>query len=239
MDVAHYLSGGAAYRMKLQVAQTVSNVGVPLLASTEAEAGLDLPTTTNAADMVGLNFDTATYVTAQQTDGTSAERVVLVDVRPDCVIEALLSGAGAENTALTTYDVTTATTDGLDVTTGDNWGSPEFDDGAVWGYTGANAGQIRKITATSATAATVTVAFDNDHQVGDLFLRAPFWPFDDQSGSVTLSTNFYQVDASAATTTSGAELLPIKINAKTQAGEGTTKSTVLLVSNDHFLNKLS
>jgi len=237
MKVIKYLYGGAAYRMQLQVAQTVGNVGVPLLAGTEAEAGLDLPTTTNAIDMVGINFDTATYVTAQQTDGTSAERVVTVDVRPDCIIEALLSGGATASTALTTYAITTATTDGLDVTTASAWDSPDFDDGAVFGYDGANAGQIRKITTSSGTAATVTVAFDYDHAVGDRFLRFPFWPFDDQSSNVTLGTIFTQVDASIASTSAGAELVPIQILAKTLAGEGTTKSTVLLVPEDHYLNK--
>lgn len=145
MELAGLLCGGAPVIKKYQVAQTVDNVGIPLLASTEAEAGLDAPTTTNAADMVGLNLDTATYVTAQQTDGSSAERTVSVIINPDIILKALLSGGGAENTALTLYDITTATSDGLDVTTGDDWSSPQFDDGAVWGYDGANAGQIRKI----------------------------------------------------------------------------------------------
>lgn len=239
MDCAGFLHGGAPVIKSFQIAQTVSTVGIPLLMSTEAEAGLDAPTTTNCADMVGINLDTATYVTAQQTDGSSAERTVRVIINPDIIISALLSGSGTSGTSLTLYDVTTASTDGLSVTTGDNFSSPEYDDGAIWGYDGANAGQIRKITSTSATAATVTVAFDNDTVVGDNFMVAPFWPGDDQSDTVTLTSDFAQVDASVATTASGAELMPLEIIANDISQEGRTTSKVLLVPEDHWLNKLS
>lgn len=240
MKVVGYLYGGAAVLKKYQVAETVADVGVPLLISTAGEAGLDLSTTTGAADMVGLNHDTATFVTAQQTDGTTAERTVTVDIRPDAIIKARLNEGATEGTALTLFDVTTATADGLDVTTGDDWSSPNtFDEGVVWAFDGANKGQIRKITVVGATSATVTVAFENDHAVGDNFLRAPFWPHDDGSGTVTLTTALTEVRADSAVTTSGAELWPIEIIAGTISTDGRNKSYVLLVPNDHALNKLA
>lgn len=238
MEVSGLLSGGAVIIKKFQVAQSVTSIGIPLLASTAGEAGLDAPTTTNVADLVGLNYDTATYVTAQQTDGTSAERTCAVAINPDIIIKSLISGGGTSGTALTLYDVTTASTTGTAVTTGDNWSSPEFDEGAVWGYDGANAGQIRKITSTSSSAATVTVAFDYDTAVGDNFLRAPFWPMDD--GSLpTLTSDFTQVDGSVAVTTSGAALTVIEIIGNDVSMDGTTNSYVKMVPNDHFLNKLA
>lgn len=241
MEVRKYLSGGAAYRVKHQVAETFANAGVVALVGTEAEAGLDLSTTTGCVDAVGLVLDTATYVTAQQADWptNTAERQVLVDIRPDAVLFALFSGGATDNTAMTLYDVTTASTDGLAVTTGDDWSSPEFDDGALWGYDGANMGQLRKITSTTTTAATVTVALEVDTIVGDNFLRAPVWPFDDQSDSVTLTTNLTQVRSDSAVTASGADLLPIEIQANTVRNGGRTTSGVFLIFDDHWLKKRS
>lgn len=229
MEARKILSGKLRTE-KMQVAATVSNRGIPMLIPAANGAGLAQATTTGAADMVGINLDTVTYVTAQQTDGTSAERIVEVITNPDLVMAALLSGGATEDTALTQYDITTATTDGLDVTTGDDWSSPEFDEGAVWGYDGANAGQVRKITSTSTTAATPTVAFDNNHQVGDNFLRAPYWP--GQSTTVQLSTNLYQADASIAVGT-GAAFRCYALEARDKANEGTTNSYILMLSDDH------
>ena len=136
-----------------------------------------------------------------------------------------------------TFEVTASTT-GLVVTTGDDFTSPEFDEGAIWGYDGANMGQIRKITSTGATAATVTVAFDEDTVVGDNFLIAPFWPLDDGSVVAQLTTNFTEIDASIAVGT-GAELICIEIGALDLTREGTLKSYGLFVSNDHWFNKLA
>lgn len=237
MKVSGLLHGGAVVIKKYQVAQDVSVVGIPLLASTGDEAGLDASTATNAADMVGINYDLATYLTAQQAAGSSPEAMVAVAINPDVIIKARLSGGATVGTALVLYDVTTATTDGLDVTTGDDWGTPEFDEGAVWGYDGPNAGQIRKITTGGGTSATVTVAFDNDHQVGDNFLRAPFWPMDDGS-TVTLTSDLSEIDCSAAVATA-ADLLPIEILHKDLAGDGRLTSAVLMVPGDHFLSKRS
>ncbi len=235
MEFSGLLSGAAPTIKSYQINESVTRVGIPLLIGAADEAGLDLPTTTAVNDMVGLNYDTATYVTAQQTDGSSPERTVKVAINPDIIVKALLSGGATEGTALTQYDVTTASATGLVVTTGDDWTSPQFDEGAIWGYTGANAGQIRKITSTSVTAATVTVAFQNDTVIGDNFLRANFWPMD--ASTVQLTTNFTQVDASAAVAVNTAEFMPIEIIANDASAEGTTNSYVLMVCRDHILNQ--
>lgn len=230
MELAYTISGGAPLLKKYQIDATVSNVGIPLLIPAAGDAGLALATTTSAADMVGVNIDTATYVTAQQTDGTSAEREVTVIINPDAVWKMLMSGGAAENTALTLYDVTTASTDGLTITTGDDWTNPQFDEGVVWGYDGANAGAFRKITSTSATAATVTVAFDRDTAVGDNFLRAPYWPV--QGTTIQLTTNLTQADASIAVGT-GAGFKPVELILNDASNEGRTNSYVLAVPTDH------
>ena len=232
MEFKNSLSGGAPYLMKHQVNATAANAGVPLLVGGAGEAGLDLPTATAANNMVGVNLDTATYVTAQQTDGTSAERLVTVIINPDAVWRARLSGSATEGTALTARTVTTASTDGLAVTAGDYSGTT-MDEGAIWGYSGANVSAIRKITSISTTAATVTVAFDNDIAVGDQFIHASFWPFD--VNTVKLTAAFFEVDAQAAAASNEAEFTPIKYEQRDIAGEGLLKSYVLMVAGDHVL----
>ena len=233
MNVAFLMSGGAPRLQNFQIAQTVNNVGIPLLASTGAEPGLDEPTTINASDMVGINYDTATFVTAQQTDGTSAERTVRVCINPDAVLKARLSGDGTTGTALGVRTVTAADAAGTVVTTDDDWTNPSYDSGAIWGYSGANTGQLRKITSVGVTAATVTVPFDQDTVVGDEFLRAPFWPGDLDSDNVTLTSDFREVDASAAVSAAAAVLVPIQLLFQDKGGEGDIGSFVLLQAGDH------
>ena len=230
MEYDYTIGGGSMFMKKYQISATVATRGVPLVIPGSDNAGVVLATTTGAADMVGVNLDTATYVTAQQTDGTSAEREITLIINPDAVWQCKLSGGATEDTALTLYDVTSASTDGLTITTGDSWTSTEFDEGVVWGYDGANAGQFRKITSTSSTAATVTVAFDRDTVVGDNFMRAPYWPI--QTVAVQLTTNLYQADASIAVGT-GAGFKVVEMDLRDQTDSGRTNSFIYIVPTDH------
>lgn len=234
MEVAYLLNGGAPRIKKYPVAATMANVGALTAASTAGEAGIALATTTSAADAIGPTLDTATYVTAQQTDGTSAERLVTVVINPDAVYRMLISGGATDGTALTQYDVTTASAAGTAVTTGDDFSSPQMDEGVIWGYSGANAGQKRKITSTSTTAATVTVAFDQDTVVGDNFLVAPYWFF--QTSTIQLTTNLTQADGSIAVGTGG-EFTVVDLLLRDQTDSGTTNSFVLAAPIDHALNR--
>jgi len=218
---------------KYQVNATTSTAGVILRAPGANNAGVVLATTTSAADAVGLNLDTATYVTAQQS-GSSAERTVTLIVDPMAVYRFKLSGAATENTALTVRDVTTASTDGLAVITGDDWSSPTMDEGVVWGYDGANAGQFRKITSVDTTTATVTVAFDNDTVVGDNFAYAPIWPLG--TATVTFSTALTQVRQDAAVATNTAAMRCVGGEFRDVSLDGRTNSFVYLMCNDHIFN---
>jgi len=239
METVRYLGGGAAYRAQYQVAGTVI-AGIPLLVGAANGAGLATSTTTSATDMVGVNHDAATYVTAQQTDGTTAERTVTVDIRPDAVIKARISGTTATGGALSTAVVTTATTDGLTVVaSATDFTSPSMDEGSIFAYTGVNAGQIRKITSTADGTATVTVAFEYDHAVGDEFIVLPFSAMDVGSDTVTLTTELDEVRANVAISASAAELQCIEILHKDIGAEGTTRTEALFVSGDHVLNRIA
>lgn len=232
MEYAYMSGGGAPLAMKFQIGVTMANAGVPVIAPTDGTPGILLPTTTAAANQVGVSLDTATYVTAQQTDGTSAEREVTVVISSDAVFRALMTGGAGDGTALTLYDVTTASTTGLDVVTGDSF--TNFDEGVIWGYDGANAGSKRKITTGDGTDATVTVAFDQDTVVGDNFMRAPWWFLDSKANDITTTTNLFQVDASA-TVDAGWQAKIIDMELRDNSGEGRTNSYLLFMFDDHVL----
>lgn len=230
MEYAYSLTGNSAPVMKKYQVAANTIAGIPLLIPAAGGAGLATSTTTSAANMVGVTLDSATYVTAQQTDGSSAEREVTMIVNPDAVWRMKLSGGATENTALTLLPVTTLSSTGLVVTTASAWDSPTFDEGVTWGYDGANGGSFRKVTSVSGTAGTVTVAFDQDTVVGDNFLRAPYWPC--QSVAIQLSTLLTQADASIAVAT-GAEFVPVELDLRDITDQGQTNSYVYAIPGDH------
>lgn len=230
---------------KYQISATVSRVGTPVVLGGASTAGVANGTTTSCTNFLGVAWSTATYVTAQQSAGTymnlqkpgtgaDSERLIEVCINPMAVWEMVMTGSATDGTALSQHTVTTASTDGLAVTTATAWNSPEFDEGVVWCYSGANAGRSRKLTSTSGTAGTVTVAFQDDIAVGDVFLRAPYWPA--YTSTVQLTTNLTDADASIAVATGAGfrcvELALYDVN----AAKGLTQSKVYVVPTDHILN---
>lgn len=244
MDFAYLLGGGAPLMKSFQIGVTNANarLGIPYTAPAAGTAGVVIGTTTGATDLVGISVDnqnprgaqgTGTYGTAQLTDNVDPAQFVRLIISPNAVWRALMSGGAAENTALTLLPVTTASTDGLAITTASEWSSPTYDEGYAWGYDGANAGIARKVTSVSSTAGTLTVALPNDTAVGDNFLRAPYTPM--QAVTVQLTTNLYQADASIAVGT-GAPFRVVEMILNSLAMEGRTNSFVLFASNSHALN---
>ena len=232
MDYAYMLGGGAPLFMKFASGDTHSDPGVITTAPGANQAGVMISTTTTMTDAIGVSLDTATYVTAQQTDGTSAERLLTVLISPDACFRALMSGGAAEGTALTEYTVSAATSDGLDVTdTSLTWTNPAWDEGSIFFTSGVNQGQLRKVTATpGSNEATIATAFDNDHGVGDTFMRMPWWTLDATSDALQTTTNLYQADATIAVGTGGdVKIIDMEMN-------GTTDSFVIFTLDDHALN---
>jgi hypothetical protein len=231
MEFAYSFSQSLPLVKKFQVNETVSNVGVPLTVPAEGGAGIALATTSTATDMIGVNLDTATFVTAQQTDGTSAERKISVNITPDAVWKMKISGGLVDNTALVLYPITSAASDGLTCTTSSiaDWTSPDFDEGAIWFLDGPNKGAVRRVISGSSAVATVKVAFDNGTLSGDNLMRVNAWPL----GSTTLglTTNLTQVNALIAVAT-GAAFRCIDLDV-----QGRTDSFVYATSNDHALRE--
>lgn len=236
--------GSVPVMKKFQVASGVgARAGVALLVPAAAAAGLANSTTTSAADMVGVNLDVTTYSTTQGTGkaapfgtGSSAERLVTVIINPFAVWAMKMSGGATNDTALASQTVTTASAGGTAVTTAASWTSAvEYADGVTWGYTGANAGAARKITTSSSTAGTVLVPFDYGTVVGDVFLRAPWWPMGNPK--IQLSTTLDQANAIISVGT-GAEFRPLELRLRdgSESPAGNVNSFVLACSNSHALN---
>lgn len=231
MELENVIGGSAPWRKRYQITATQTVVGIPYLQPAAGNAGTPVGTTTACDNLVGISLDTAVFVTAQQTDGSSAERTVSLVINPGALWQAKFTGGAASNTTLAQRTVSTASTDGLVITTGDDWGSPEYDEGVIWGFDGANAEQFRKITSTGATAATVTVAFDSDTVIGDNFLFAPL--FEGQPETVTLSTELDQVRADVAVASNTAAFRCVELRLLDKAGDGDTSSFAILLSSNH------
>ena len=230
MKVSGLLSGGAPVIKRYQVTETFGYAGEYAMIGATSEAGVNEGTTTASNDAVGVTLDTATYSTTQGTGASSAEALVSVVINPDQIVRARMSGGATDGTALSAVTVTTASSGGTAVTTAAEWSSPTYVDGTVWGLTGANVGQHRKITSVSSTAGTVLVPFDYATVVGDTFLRIPIHPMD--SIVVQVCTNITEVDMSAAIS-GDSELVCIDLDLN-----GTLDSYAYFVFGDHILNPI-
>lgn len=230
---AGHLCGGASLKKRYRIAATIANAGIPAIAVTDT-VGIRPATTTSFADTPGLILDTATYSASQ--GATHAEGSVMVSVRPDLIVKALMCAGATEGTALTVLSNTAASTDGLTITDADV-GTADMASGTVWCINGANRGQSRAIvTHNSAQDFVVTVAFLNDIAVGDEFLFCPWSAYGtgasaiDGVGHVQATTLFTQANAIIASGTGGAAVV-VDLEL-----EGRTDSAVLFVFGDHQYN---
>ncbi|MHC4222993.1 MAG: hypothetical protein ACYSUN_03300 [Planctomycetota bacterium] len=226
------LNGSAAPIVhKYQVGATdLGRAGVPAQASLLPNVDGVLPATTTAcAFAVGVTLDyPGAQLTAQQTGNAETERLVSIIVNPNALYYARLSGGATTGTALTINTNTVVDLTGLLLTLGL---STDYDDGYVWGYEGANAGAMRKVTAVDATNEVPIVPFRYDIAVGDTFLACTFGPGED--AGVQLTSVFDEVDASGDN--QGADNFRcVRLHGGDLAGEGTTRSWALLAFQDHL-----
>ena len=234
------LNGGKAVVKKMRVGITIPNVGVPLIGPTANNEGVLLGTTTTSADAVGMNLDTATYNTAQQTDNSDPSEVVSVVINSDAIWRTRLCGsAGTEGTALTPYYNTVASATGVLLTPSATSGGSTVDMSAVddtlfFCYSGANAGLVRRAEPADGTDVNFTQAFRYAIAVDDLFFVCPITP-----GAVqyaTFTTNLYEYDAVVTTTlntTATWRALDVELYDIGYSGRGLTDSAVHLICADH------
>lgn len=238
------LYGSVPVVKKFQFGVTLTAVGIPFTVPAANTAGVVIGTTITATDLVGMSVDQgsvlrtgtvqSTYSTTQGTGTSSAERYVSLIINPFAVWAWKMTQGATENTALTLRPVTTASAGGTAITTNEDWSSTStYDEGVTWGFDGANAGAMRKVTSVSSTAGTVTIPFDYATVVGDNFIRAPYWPM--QTVTIQLSTLLTQADASISVGT-GAPFRVTELRLRDQTDAGRSNSWVLGVSNSHALN---
>jgi hypothetical protein len=230
--IAGYLHGGGGLKKRYKLGVTVIR-GVLLASEGDNPLnGFGPATTTTALDSPGVSLDAGTYSTTQ----ADPEGLVSVEVRPDAIIRMLMSGGATEGTALTVLSNTSASSGGTLVTDADV-GSNSMISGTLWGLTGANVGQSRKITAhSSGSTMTVTVPFDRGIAVGDEFLFSP-WSVGgdgtdttDGGGNVQFTTLLTQADATIASGTGASEVVyDLELN-------GRSDSYVLFINGDHLFS---
>lgn len=233
MKFAYDLTGAAPHLKRYQVNASLLTPGVPVLKGGSNSKGIVACSTTAAVGVVGVTTDTATFVSAQQSDNSDPARTVGVIINPLGCYRAKLSGGATENTALTSVPVSTISSDGLTVTTGTDWTSPESDEGVIFGYSGANAGIGRKITSSGATAATLLVALPNDTRVGDGFFRVPYCasPYGYETQYVQLTTALTQLDTSVAVNTTNVNFRVVELELRDFGGNGLTNSFAIIMAN--------
>lgn len=228
MDFTHTTDGSAPILRRYDIGATISRLGVPLVIPAAGQAGIVPGTTTAANGFVGVSLETGTFATAQNADGSDPAVSTTVNINPNSVFRAKLSGTAVSGGALVIETEDTGSTTGLVVTTGTNFTSPTMDEGVIWGLTGNNTGIVRKITSVGVTAVTVTIAFPNDIAIGDTFAVGNFHLLDTQS--VTLTTELDEINTTAAVSASAAEFIVTQ-----GIFEGTTDSFIDIKPRDHAL----
>jgi hypothetical protein len=230
MDVAYHLAGGATFAMKLKLGAAQANAGIIVMGGVTTAVGAIPVTTTSFANANGLSLDRGVYSSTQG----DAEGLVTVDVRPDLIIRALMSGGATEGTALTALNSTSASAGGTTVTDADV-GSADMDGGTVWCIEGNNVGLSRSITAhTGSTSIVVTVPFPRAIATTDTYVMCPWNKCGtgaagaDGPATVQTTTLFTQADAAIASGTGGeASVVDLILN-------GRSDSYVLFRLRDHI-----
>lgn len=229
MEFAYHLDGGTApYIKKYQIAEAMALAGIPVIVPTLADtSGVRKCTTTAQTEAVGVTIDVPpTRKTAQ--DGTDLEALVSVIVNPNAVFWGRLSGGAAAGTILALFANTVASTTGATITT---TFSTVYDDGYLFGYDGANAGQLRKCVDAQATDVDFTIPWNFDIAVGDNFLACTFGPA--ELNAVQLCTELTEIDATGDNQ-AGVGNRCVEIQFQDRAGEGRQTSRAYIVLTDHL-----
>lgn len=167
MEMMGTIGGGAAVMKRYIATATVVNAGVPFISTADGGTNIGevLAMTTSTAltqGNIGLGVDTTGTVAAAITDTNDV--LVTIAVNPDLIIRAKMNNGSTEDTALTIVTVTSASATGIVL-----GGYTSLAGESVWGYDGANKGQLRKFDDTSGG---VGISFANAIANGDRFLTA-------------------------------------------------------------------
>ena len=195
MKFSYSFAGNAPVIKKYQIGETWGSVtGIPAEIPTLSDTdGVLMCETTSCVDVVGVSADVpGARNTAQQTANADPATYVSLIVNPGVVYKAFLAGGATSGTALTALSNTVASTNGLLTTLALG---TAYDDGYIWGATGANVRILRKVTAVGGTNETPIIAFPYDIAVGDTFYAATFGP--GEAAGIQLTSALDEIDATA------------------------------------------
>ena len=236
MKLAYIIGGGGALQKRYKISASMATAGVPVVVSAANGAGLALAATTTTADAVGVTLDTGTYST---TPAAGAEGTVLVTINPDAAWRLRMANGATAGTALaiTTESVGGSKTTNT-ITTGDPApNSAEMDEGTIVCVSGANAGQSRKITSTSATEATTTVGWYSNNAVGDVYIIVPWTPADVAGDNINLTSNLAEARQDIAVGTGmDFRILDLEFDLGSGVTPARENSHVIALLDDHIFN---
>jgi hypothetical protein len=167
MEAMGTISGGAIVVKKYQASAALTKAGVLLESAVAANSDVG---------GVALNADGTTALTVQ-TAGVSLDTcpdwastglldtndiVVSVAVNPDLIIKCKMTAGTTADVALTPQQATADAT-------GADTAITSLDEGIIWGYSGANKGEVRRATDTTGGAA---ITFPNAILSSDFYLHA-------------------------------------------------------------------
>jgi hypothetical protein len=168
-----FLSGAGPYVKRYQAGTTISTAGVPLLGAVDAATDLGSVEVHGASEPVlpgthvGLCLSTSGTVGATGVTD-SDDLYVEVIVNPDLVIGARMCNGTTSGTALTIQAATAASSTGVIAT-----GVTSYDNGAMYGVAGANAGALRR---TDDASGGVAINYVNAIAIGDTFVAVNGFP---------------------------------------------------------------
>jgi hypothetical protein len=238
MKISGHLYGGASIIRRFRTAADVDEVGVIITSTAASNVGVIPHAAGVFLDSVGVGFDTSTY---SATPAAGATAFVTVDVRPDQIVSAPMSGSATSGTALTIATATAQDTT-PDLVTSTGVGTASIIGGTMWRYPGrgmeAPEQDVRQINAwTSATSMGCAVDFETSIEVGDRFLYCPWTDHpgdgtDTSDGSTHLeaTTDRTAADIAIASGTGGA----VRIYKLIMRSE--IDSIVEFILRTHFLN---
>ena len=229
-EFAYDINGGTPVIKKLQVSAAIAR-GTMAEAAANSEAGLAIGTVAATANAVGLALDAAAAPDGSHATnpGTDPAKYISVVVNPYAITRWRLSGGAGDGVTLTTANLLTVVTP--DTLGDDILAGTTYDTAAVWGYTGANAGQVRR---TQDATGNVDVAFRYDIAVGDTFLQVGLWPYSEQNFP-ELNTSLTEVDASNAVDSDNDNYRTVDLDLRDAADNGATNSYAFMMPVSHFL----
>jgi hypothetical protein len=171
MQLAFVIGGGAPLVLPLMIGGTIV-AGSPVVGALDGDAGALAITNAAFANILGVSLEAVTHVTAQQADNSDSARFAKCVCNPDAVFKAKFSGALTPDEPLPVLTVDTADSAGTSVETDTDTGL--WDNGTVWGLSGANKGRVRKVDEEAGNHISVLVPFEAI-AVGDTFLATPWF----------------------------------------------------------------